>query len=97
MIGKVKVTGPAKAKRGKKATYKVTIPNRGSAAATGVRLKVKGRGIASKRSAGTIEPGTAKTVKVRLKPKRTGRIKVTFKVTSKNAGGQTVRKKIRIT
>ena len=44
-FNKVKVSGPAKVKRKKKATYKVAISNSGNAAATGVRLKVSGRGL----------------------------------------------------
>ena len=95
-IGKVKVKGPAKVKRKKKATYKVKIKNSGNAAATGVKLKVKGKGIKSKKSVGKIAAGKAKTVKVKLKFKKSGKIKVAFKVTSKNAGGKTVKKTIRV-
>jgi hypothetical protein len=38
--------------------------------------------------------GFSKTVKVKLKFKKPGKVKLTFKVTSSNAGGKTVKKKI---
>ena len=95
-IGKVKVTGPAKVKRGKKATYKVKVKNSGNAAATGVKLNVKGKGIKAKKSVGKIAAGKTKTVKVKLKPKKPGKVKASFKVSSDNAGGKTVKKTIRV-
>ena len=95
-IGKVKVSGPAKVKRGRKATYKVGITNSGNKTATGVRLKVKGRGVSFNTSVGKIGAKKTRTVKVRLKAKKPGRVKVAFKVTSKNAGGKTVKKTITV-
>ncbi|MGA7435789.1 MAG: FG-GAP-like repeat-containing protein, partial [Solirubrobacterales bacterium] len=95
-IKKVKVSGPKKAKKGKKATYKVKITNSGGAVATGVRLKVKGRGLSFNTSVSKIKGGTTRTVKVKLKPKKPGKFKASFKVTSKNAGGKTVKKKITV-
>ena len=95
-ISKVKVSGPAKVKRGKKATYKVAISNSGNAAAFGVRLKVSGRGVSFNTSVGKIGAKKTRTVKIRLKAKKPGKIKVSFKVTSKNAGGKTVKKKITV-
>ncbi len=96
VVGKVKVGGPAKVKKGKKATYKLSISNSGNADATDVRLQVKGKGVKAKKSVGTITAGKAKTVKVMLKPKKPGKIKVSFKVTSENAGGKTAKKKIKV-
>ena len=40
--------------------------------------------------------GKTRTVKVKLKPKKPGKVKASFKVTSKNAGGKTVKKKIKV-
>ena len=95
-IKKVKVKGPAKVKKGKMATYKVKIKNSGNVKATGVRLKVKGRGVKSKKSVAKIGAKKTRTVKIKLKPKKTGKVKLKFKVTSKNAGGKTAKKKIRV-
>ncbi len=72
-IGKVKVKGPAKVKRGKKATYKVKITNSGNAKATGVRLKVKGRGVSFNTSIGKIGAKKTRTVKVKLKSRSPAR------------------------
>lgn len=93
-IGKVRIMGPSKVKKGKKATYKVKVFNSGNADATGVQLQVKG--IKAKGKVGTIAVGKSKTVKVKLKFKKPGKVKLTFKVTSSNAGGKTVKKTITV-
>jgi hypothetical protein len=95
-IGKVKIKGPSKVKKGKKATYKVKITNSGNVKATGVRLKVSGRGVSFNTSVGKIAAAKTRTVKAKLKAKKPGKVKLTFKVTSKNAGGKSVKKKITV-
>jgi hypothetical protein len=95
-IGKVTVTGPARVKKGRRTAYRVRITNSGNARATGVRLVVSGRGIRFNVSAGTINAGATRTVNLRLRPSRTGRVKATFKVTSSNAGSRTARKTITV-
>jgi DNA-binding beta-propeller fold protein YncE len=96
-IGKVTVRGPASARKGKTATYSAKITNSGSAVAKGVRLRVSGRGISFNTSVGKIAAGKSRTVKVKLKPRKTGKVKVTFKVTSSNAGSKTVKKTVTVT
>ena len=95
-ISKVRVTGPTRVERRKKATYKVAITNSGDAVAKGVRLKVSGKGIGLNTSIGKIAAKKAKTVKVRVKPKKPGKGKALFRVRSRNAGGETVKKRIRV-
>ncbi len=95
-ISKVTVKGPSKIKKGKKSTYKVTIKNTGNADATGVRLKVSGKGLSFNTSVGKIAAGKSRTTNVKVKPKKTGKVKAQFKVTSKNAGGKTVKKTIKV-
>ena len=95
-IGKVSVKGPAKPKKGKKATYKVKVTNSGNIDATGVKLKVKGKGVKAKKTVGSIPAGNSKTVKVKLKFKKPGKVKLTFKVTSSNAGGKSAKKKVTV-
>ena len=95
-IGNVKVSGSKKVKKDKKATYKVKISNSGNINATGVKINVKGKGVKARRAVGTIPAGKSKTIKVKLKPKKSGKVKVSFKVTSKNAGGKTAKKKIKV-
>ncbi len=95
-IGKVKVNGRTKVKMGKKATYKVNISNSGNTEATGVKLKARGNGVSFNTSVGEIAAAKTRTVKIKLKPKKPGKIKVSFKVTSKNAGSKAVKKTITV-
>ena len=95
-VSNVKVSGPRKIKKGKKATYKAKITNSGNATATGVRLKVSGRGLSFNTSVGKIAAKKTRTVKVKIKPKKPGKVKASFKVTSKNAGGKTVKRNITV-
>ncbi len=95
-LNKVVVSGPKKVKKGKKATYKVKITNNGTATAKGVRLKVSGKGVSFNTSAGTVAPAKTKTVNVKLKAKKKGKVKLTFKVTTTNDGGKTVKKTITV-
>jgi len=93
-IGKVVVSGPSSATKGKQATWKVRVTNIGDGTARGVELKVNGRGMKASLPIGNIPEEKSRTVKVKLKPKKTGKIKTTFKVKSKNAGTMTVEKSI---
>jgi hypothetical protein len=87
-IGSVRVTGPGKVNRGRPTVYKVAIKNTGTLNATGVRLRVGGRGIAANSNVGTIAAGKTRTVSVRAPFRSKGKIRVTFRVTSKNGGSK---------
>lgn len=93
-IGKVVVSGPSSATKGKQATWKVRVTNIGDGTARGVELKVNGRGMKASLPIGNIPEEKSRTAKVKIKPKKTGKIKTTFKVKSKNAGTMTVEKSI---
>ena len=95
-IGTVKVKGPGKVKKGKKGKYTVRIKNTGTATATGVKIKVSGKGVKSKKKVGSINAGATKKLKVKVKFKKPGKVKTTWKVTSGNAGGKTVKKKVKV-
>lgn len=95
-ISKVTVKGPAKVKKGKKNTYTVKVINSGKATATGVKLKVSGKGVSLKKTIGQVAAGKTKSLKVKLKFKKPGKVKATFKVTSSNAGGKTARKTVQV-
>ena len=95
-IGRVTVTGPAKVKKGRPATYRARITNSGDAQARGVRLVVTGRGIRINAPVGRINAGATRTVNLRLRPRVIGKVKATFKVVSNNAGSRTVRKAITV-
>lgn len=85
-ISKVSVRGPARVRKNRKVAYRVKINNTGNATATGVRLKVSGRGVRSERSVARILPASTRTVTISLKPKHRGKTKLTFRLDSSNAG-----------
>lgn len=95
-ISKVRVKGPARIKRGKRVTFRVRITNSGEARATGVRLRVKGSGVNLHRRIGSIPARTSRTVKVKLKPRKTGNARLTFRTTSANAGSTSVKRRLRL-
>jgi protocatechuate 3,4-dioxygenase beta subunit len=95
-IGRVEVFGPVGARKGKAVTYTVRIPNSGDTPALGVRLKTSGRGISLDKRVGTVAGRETNTVRLTVRPKRTGRVTVSFKVTSTNAGSKVVRKTLRV-
>lgn len=96
LIDKVAVKGPARVRKGNKATFRVGITNSGNAAATGVKLEVEGRGVGFGTSVGKIPAGEKETVKVWLKPTRPGKGMLRFRVTSSNAGAVTVNRAITV-
>ena len=95
-IGKVTVKGPAKAKKNRKSTYTVKVTNSGGATASGVKLKVSGKGAKLMKTIGSIAAGKTKVVKVKLKFKKAGKVKTTFKVISSNAGTKSARKTVQV-
>jgi hypothetical protein len=96
-ISRVAVSGPSKARRGTSAKFRVKITNSGNIPATGVRLRVSGKGVAVNSSVGEVAAGATRTVNVRVRFRSTGRIKGTFRVTSSNAGSKTVNRSVRVT
>jgi hypothetical protein len=93
---KVKVKGPAKSRKGKKATYRVKVSNPGGTKVTGLRLKISGRGVSVNTSVGKLAAGKGKTVKIKVRFRKPGKIKAKFKVSSKNGGSLSATKKIRV-
>jgi hypothetical protein len=95
-IGAVTISGPARIKRGRAYTYRATIVNFGDAEATGVRLRISGRGIRFNGLVGSVAPISSRTVSFRLRSFGVGRSRVSFSVVSNNAGSKTVRKTINV-
>lgn len=97
LTGDVSVKGPGRARKGKKAVYKVTFKDTYDNSPYKVRLDVSGKGVAYKRNFGKIAPGTSKTVKAKLRFRKSGKIKVRFKVRSVTGGGvETFNKFVRV-
>ena len=95
-ISQVKVTGPAKARRGKTASYRVSITNSGNADATGVRARISGRGVSVNAPVGTIRAGVTRKTGVKVKFRKRGRVTAKVVVTSANAGSKTANKVVRV-
>ncbi len=87
-FGGVKVNGPNKVKKGKKGTFKVKVKNNGTATIKGSKVKASGKGASGKGSAGTLKPGQTKTVKVKVKFKKEGKVKTTFHTTGKGVSAK---------
>ncbi|MBK8295369.1 MAG: hypothetical protein IPK93_11635 [Solirubrobacterales bacterium] len=90
----LKVKGSKKAKKGKKVTYKVKIKNVGGSNIKKIKVKAKGKGAKGKASGGSLKAGKSKTIKVKVKFKKTGKIKTKF--TASGKGVKTVAKKIKV-
>jgi hypothetical protein len=95
-LGRLAVAGPARLQRGRSSTYRAKITNAGSSTARGVRLLASGRGIRFSAPVGRINAGATRTVNLRIRPSRAGRIKTAFKAVSSNAGTKTVRRTLRV-
>ena|GEM_PF-2502337 len=92
----VRVKGPFRVATGKRATYRVRIANAGKGSARGVKLRASGVGARFRAGLGRIRSGKSRTVKVKIKPKRSGKAKITFKVTSSNADAKTVKRRVKV-
>lgn len=95
-LAKPVIKGPATARVGKDATYRVTIRNSGGSPATGVRLRVAGKGVSVNSSVGTIPGESSRTVTVKAKFRSKGTVRATFTASSSNAGTQSAVKTIRV-
>lgn len=95
-INKVTVSGPSSSRKGKSATYTIKIANNGNSKATGVGVKATGKGVSASKGLGAVASGSTGTIKLKIKFKKSGKPKVSFKVTSDNAGGKTVKKTVNV-
>jgi hypothetical protein len=93
-LGKVVVRGPTRMKSGRSGIFRVTISNPNNVDVSGVRVAVSGRGVKARSLVGRIRAGTARTIRIRLRPTWTGRTFANFRISSDNAGGKSVKKRI---
>lgn len=97
LTGKVSVKGPNKAKKGRKAVYKVTYRDTAENSPYKLKLAVSGKGIKYRRAFGQIQPGATRTVKTKLRFRKPGMIKVRFRMSSVTGGGvKTVKKWVKV-
>ncbi len=96
-IGRLAISGPSRVRKGQKATYRITVANTGDAAATGVRIRISGKGVAERRTAlRKVAPGTKRTFTISIRPKTTGRVRLAFRVTSVGVGQATAGRTITV-
>lgn len=96
-LANVKVKGPKKVKANRKAKFKVTVKNRGTASARNVKLVAKGAG-KGKKKVGKLIPGAKKTVriKVKVKGKKGAKVAVKIKAKGKKTNAAVGKKKVRL-
>ena len=95
-MGNLTIKGPKAVKRGKVGTFRVTVRNVGDANMTGVRLKVAGKGVNFNTSVGQIGAGNSRTVAVKAKFKRPGKVKATFTATASGGLKKVARKTVTV-
>lgn len=95
-LSKIAVSGPRRIGKGRKAIFTVKATNSGTATALGLKVKVQGKGVIAARKAGAAGAASTKAVRITFRPKRTGKIKLTFRVSSSNAGAQTVTRTVAV-
>ena len=96
-LSKVTVKGPSKVKRRQEGHLQGQDQEHRSCGSHGRQAQGLRTGeSASTRSAGKIGSGKTKTVKVKVKFRKKGKVKATFKVNSKNGGSKTAKKTIKV-
>lgn len=90
-----KVKGPSSVKTGKKGAFKVTVKNSGTASAKGGKITASGKGAKGSAKLPTLAPGASKTVTVKVKFSKSGKIKTKFKVAAGKAS-KTVSKTVKV-
>jgi len=92
----LRIKGPGKVKRGKKVTYKVKVKNNGTATARKGKLVVSGKGVKGKVTFGNLAAGKTKTVKVKVKFTKKGKVKAAFKATAAKTKAKTGKKTVKV-
>lgn len=95
-FGALDISGPTKVARNKRVRFKVGIRNAGTATAKQVVLRISGKGVFLKKFIGQVAPETTKRVKVGLRFKRRGKIRVTFLVKAANADPKKAVRTVRV-
>ncbi|MGK2954199.1 MAG: hypothetical protein ACSLFI_00785, partial [Solirubrobacterales bacterium] len=70
--------------------------NSGKGSITSAKVKASGKGASGSVSAGTIKAGKSKTVTVKVKYTKKGKIKTTFKATGKGVSAKSASKSVTV-
>jgi hypothetical protein len=92
----VAASGPRKAKRNRPTTYTVRLRNSGAKAANNVWLRIAGRGVKLNKKIGSIGASQTRTVRVKVKFRKPGKVKAQFRISSANAGGKVTNRVVRV-
>lgn len=95
-FGRVLVKGPKRVVTPGAATYRVTVRNTGSAVAAGVRIVATGRGVTGSARVGDIPPGRTRTVAVKVRLRKGGRVGLVFTVSGRNVNARSVTKRVAV-
>jgi P pilus assembly chaperone PapD len=90
------VIGPGAARRNRPTVYRIQVRNAGTAAVTGARLVIAGRGVRINKAVGVVRPRQTKTVRVVARFRLKGLSRTRITLTTRNAGRKVARKNVRV-
>lgn len=93
---RVKVSGPRSSRKGRSGTYRVKVTNPAGLAVTGLKLRISGRGISLRKAVGSLAPGKSRTVRAKVRFRKSGKVRATFSISSKNGGSAAARKLVMV-
>jgi hypothetical protein len=95
-LANLRVIGPGAARRNRPTVYRIQVRNAGTAAVTGARLVIAGRGVRINKAVGVVRPRQTKTVRVVARFRLKGLSRTRITLTTRNAGRKVARKNVRV-
>jgi hypothetical protein len=95
-LANLRVIGPGSARRNRPTVFRVQVRNTGTAAVTGARLVMAGRGVRVNAPVGRVAPRQTKTIVIRARFRLRGLSRTTIKLNTGNAGRKVARKNVRV-
>jgi len=92
-----KIKGPATAEAGRRRTYRVSVKNTGTATAETGKISVSGRGVYGKATFGSLAPGASRTIGVKVRFSKSGKVKAKFRAGFQGLGTKVATKRIKVT
>lgn len=96
-LAALSVSGPGKVRKGKTAKFRLDFENVGNASARGLRVAARGKGVRGSARVGALAAGEVGALRLPLRFSSTGRVKITFTLSSENAGTRTARRSVIVT
>jgi len=95
-IGRVSVNGPGRVKRGRSAIFRVGVSNPGGTALGAGRIVARGRGARGSAALGRVPAGGRRTVPLRVRFARKGRVRVAFTLRGRTGTAKTVTRTVKV-